>query len=227
MQKTSPVITFSRLLFMVVALIALVYGVVMNVTKQISTTPYLITVVTAIVGFAITYVPSLMYQTRIATLPIKLQEFIAIFTIMAMFFGEILSFYDRFIWWDTMLHFSSGIMLSLIGLSLFKSLNQIGGNYSQGNPVVAVVFAVLFAIACGALWEIVEFAGDSLLGMNMQRWQTISSDVQRASNLSNPGLVNTMKDIICDVVGSLCSMALMVPFKRKSIFNSITAQLLN
>jgi hypothetical protein len=223
MQKENTVILSSRLLFIVVALSAPIYGIGMNSTKQVAMGSYYIVAVTAMIALAITYIPEIMYQRKIVALPIKLQEFIAIFTVLAMFFGEIMNFYDRFVWWDSMLHFFSGIMLSLIGSNLYQSLSGTNTNSSQHNPIVAIAFAVLFAIACGAVWEIIEFAGDSLLGMNMQRWQVSASEqysaLQSMSNLSNPGLVNTMKDIICDVIGSLCSIFFMLPSKNAGIFN--------
>jgi len=223
MQKENTVILSSRLLFLAVALSAPIYGIGMNSTKQVAIGSYYIVAVTAMIALAITYIPEIMYQRKIVALPIKLQEFIAIFTVLAMFFGEIMNFYDRFVWWDSMLHFFSGIMLSLIGSNLYQSLSRTNTNSPQYNPIVAIVFAVLFAIACGAVWEIIEFAGDSLLGMNMQRWQVSASEqysaIQSMSNLSNPGLVNTMKDIICDVIGSLCSIFFMLPSKNTGIFN--------
>ena len=229
MQRSKPVILYSRLLFFVIALCAPIYGIMINIIKQISPETYFIAAITAIVALAITHIPDIMCRKNIV-LPTKLQEFMVIFVVLSMFCGEILNFYERFVWWDTMLHFFSGIMLSFIGFRLFLSLSKISSKSEEYNPVVAIVFAIMFAIACGAIWEIIEFAGDSLLGMNMQRWQILSSDtnvLQSSSNLSNPGLINTMKDIICGVVGSLCSVIFMLPLEKASVVNAISSKLLN
>ena len=224
MEKTSPIILSTRLLFIATALISAFYGAGVSFIMQVQMDSYFIVSLTAVVALVITYIPSVLHQRKIVVFTIRLQEFVAIFTVMAMFFGEILDFYERFVWWDTMLHLFSGIMLSFVGLSLFSSLSKINSNSVQYKPVVSIVFAVLFAIACGALWEIIEFAGDSLLGMNMQRWQSVTIE-ESISNLSNPGLINTMKDIICDVVGSLCSVPFMFPFKKVNKVDTITSQL--
>ena len=230
MQKTSPIILATRLLFVTIALISPFYGVGASFIMAVPMESYFIVSLTAVVALVITYIPDILQQRKIVVLSKKLQEFVAVFTVMAMFFGEILGFYERFVWWDTMLHFSSGIMLSFVGLSLFNSLSKINSDSVQYKSTVAIVFAVLFAITCGAIWEIIEFTGDSLLGMNMQRWQSVTKIVmvdEGITNLSNPGLINTMKDIICDVVGSLCSVPFMLPFKKPSKVNAITSQLLN
>ena len=152
-------------------------------------------------------------------MPAVIQVVFSIFTFCAMFLGEILHFYDRFAWWDIMLHFTSGIMFSMIGLMLFVSLNRKKEVRSQLNPIGTVLFAVCFSITCGAVWEVFEFAGDTLLGMNMQRWQTGIpqeewSMLQNMSNLSNPGLINTMRDIIADAFGSLLSIVFLLPLVR-------------
>lgn len=55
----------------------------------------------------------------------------------------------------------------------------------------------------------------------MQRWQTGIGPqdwaaMQNASNLSNPGLINTMKDIICDTAGTLVSIPILLPIIRRN-----------
>jgi hypothetical protein len=53
--------------------------------------------------------------------------------------------------------------------------------------VFVALFAFMFALGLGALWEIFEFAMDSIFGLNMQK----------------SGLVDTMWDLIVDTVGAL------------------------
>lgn len=118
-----------------------------------------------------------------------------------------------------MLHFTSGVMFSLIGYMLFLSFNRDAGVRRQLNPVIVVMFTVCFSVTCGAIWEIFEFGADSLLGMNMQRWQSVIPNeqwgaMQNVSNVSNPGLVNTMKDIISDTLGSVLSVFIILPLAR-------------
>ena len=219
MKKTNPLIKGIRLTFVLTSLVTVILGIVSCLESRTFEGEYLITVITALVSLAITYVPDFVSNKDIMVMPIGLQALFSVFTFCAMFLGEILNFYERFSWWDTMLHFTSGFMFSVFGYMLFLSFNRNSDIRRQLNPVIIVMFTVCFSITCGAIWEIFEFAGDSLLGMNMQRWQSgIPADewgaLQNASNLSNPGLVNTMKDIISDTLGSVLSVFLILPLAK-------------
>jgi len=213
-KKTNPIILSARVLFAVTCIAALLLGIVNGVTEREFAGGYFITALTAAVSILITHVPEFVSQKDILIMPMGLQVFFSLFTFCAMFLGEILDFYERFVWWDTMLHFISGFMFSVIGFMLFLSINRESGVRSQLNPIMIVIFTICFSIACGAVWEIFEFAGDSLLGMNMQKWQGAVQFEQHASNLSNPGLVNTMKDIISDTLGSALSAAFIYPLAK-------------
>jgi uncharacterized membrane protein YjdF len=59
------------------------------------------------------------------------------------------------------------------------------------------LFAFLFAVAVGALWEIYEFGMDQLVGTNMQK-----------PMLGDPsGLTDTMWDLIVDTLGAFAVSA--------------------
>ena len=54
------------------------------------------------------------------------------------------------------------------------------------RPRFVALFAFMFAVGMGALWEIFEFGMDQMFGLNMQK----------------SGLVDTMWDLIVDAVGA-------------------------
>lgn len=180
---------------------------------------YFAVTLTSLVTIAILHVPDFLKEKNLIAVPAILQTAFSIFTFCAMFLGEIFDFYTRFSWWDTMLHFSSGILFSIAGYLLFVSFNRENRIRRHLNPLSVLLFAICFSIACGVFWEIFEFAGDSLLGMNMQKWQSDASAKEWASmlndsNFSNPGLINTMKDIIADTLGSICSVVFLLPLVK-------------
>ena len=219
MKKTNPIIRSIRVIFVLTSIVAAILGIAGGIEAQAFDGAYFNVVLTALISLAITFVPDFVANKDIMVMPIGLQALFSGFTFCAMFLGEIMDFYTRFSWWDTMLHFTSGVMFSLIGYMLFLSFNRDAGVRRRINPAMVVMFTVCFSIACGAIWEIFEFGGDSLLGMNMQRWQSVVSNeqwsaMQNASNFSNPGLVNTMKDIISDTLGSVLSVFLILPLAR-------------
>jgi uncharacterized membrane protein YjdF len=69
------------------------------------------------------------------------------------------------------------------------------------TPRFVMLFSFCFAVAIGALWEIVEFTIDSSLGWNMQK----------------SGLVDTMWDLIVDAIGAfVVSLSGYFYLKRKN-----------
>jgi uncharacterized membrane protein YjdF len=61
------------------------------------------------------------------------------------------------------------------------------------KPGFVAIFAFMFAVGIGALWEIFEFSMDSLFGMDMQK--EMRGDPS--------GLTDTMWDLIVDILGAL------------------------
>lgn len=102
-----------------------------------------------------------------------------------LFLGEVYGFYVRFWWWDILMHFGSAMGFGLIGFVIVFMLFQ-GDRFAAPHWVLAF-FAFCFAMMIGAIWEIFEFAMDQIFGMNMQK----------------SGLVDTMTDLIVDMIGAL------------------------
>ena len=59
-------------------------------------------------------------------------------------------------------------------------------------------FAFCFAVSLGSIWEIYEFASDSILKTNMQKFK-LENGTELVGKLA---LDDTMKDIIVDCVGA-------------------------
>ena len=141
----------------------------------------------------ITFVPMLL--TRRFNIVITAEfELLAIgFVFASLFLGEVRGFYVRFWWWDIVLHTASGFLLGIIGFLLVHVLNEIKEVGLYMKPGFVALFAFLFALGMGALWEIFEFSMDGLLGLNMQK--PMFGDAS--------GLTDTMWDLIVDAAGAL------------------------
>lgn len=110
-----------------------------------------------------------------------------IFIFFAMYLANVMNFY-AFDAYDKILHFVSGILLAFYGLIYCVYL--CGYKESESiNPMMMVVFPFLFAVACAGVWEIWEFATDSIFGLTAQ----------------NGSLNDTMWDIICGSIGGIIS----------------------
>lgn len=219
MNRTNFVIMAIRLILALTCAGAALRGICAGFARDEFTASYFVTAFTALLALAITYIPDFLFHKDIMVMPAALQTAFTLFTFLAMFLGEILSFYDHFPWWDSMLHFSSGVMFGIIGYMLFISLNRDCGIRKRLNPVSVVLFVFCFSVSCGTVWEIFEFAGDTLFRMNMQRWMNNYSPAEwvalhNVSNASNPGLMDTMKDIINDTFGTLFSIAVILPLVK-------------
>lgn len=116
----------------------------------------------------------------------ELYLLVLLFIFLSMFLGKLCDFYSIFPWWDKMLHTLSGVLLSIIALSLYKSLRG-RDELQTKDSLLIITFILCFAIAMGALWEIFEFTTDLLFNLNSQKGS----------------LQDTMGDLIADTAGAL------------------------
>src|SRR5690606_10264636 len=142
---------------------------------------------------AVSLVPLLLRRQYQIYIPAEFQILAVIFVFASLFLGEIHSYYERIWWWDMALHASSGLLMGIFGFLLVYLLNKNERAPIDMTPGFVALFAFLFALAVGTLWEIFEFAMDSLFGLNMQK-----------PMLGDPsGLTDTMWDLILDAIGAL------------------------
>lgn len=134
------------------------------------------------------YVISLSRRVKVR-IPASLLTAAIIFIYATLFLGEVGSFYERFWWWDVVLHTGSAIGFGLIGAIILILLFR--QEKVTASPMLISVFVFTFAVAIGAVWEIFEFAMDQSFGLSMQK----------------SGLVDTMADLIVDSIGALLASA--------------------
>ena len=129
----------------------------------------------------------LYFQKRInITLPPELNLIIVVFIIAGIVLGEIHDFYDRFIWWDSVLHTISGFIISTLAFGLLYVLYKNKKLIAPPSLIVFLSFSI--AMTMGVFWEIFEFFMDQTFGLNMQRAET--------------GVVDTMQDFIENMIGA-------------------------
>jgi uncharacterized membrane protein YjdF len=157
-----------------------------------------LTAVLVVVIMGVTLAPAVLGDRLPVDIPAEFQVLAVVFVFAALFLGEVRSWYERIWWWDIGLHTSSGLLLGLVGFLLVYVLNENARVDVHMRPRFVALFAFLFAVAVGAVWEIFEFAMDRLLGANMQK-----------PMFGDPsGLTDTMWDLIVDTLGAFAISAL-------------------
>lgn len=112
-------------------------------------------------------------------------EFIFLcFVFLAGVVGSVLKLYELVYWYDSFTHLLSGILTAYLGVIILKRIKK------YDNKIFNVMFLICFTLAVAACWEIFEFTSDSLLGLDAQR-------------VIETGVTDTMKDIICALLGSI------------------------
>ncbi len=175
--------------------IALLIGIALEVAAgqwlNVATT-------TAVLG--LTLLPLRMSRRFNVFIPPELEVLALIFVFAALFLGEVRGYYVRFWWWDLVLHSASGFLLGIVGFLLVHVLNEKEDLELHMKPRFVALFAFMFALGLGALWEIFEFGMDSIFGYNMQK----------------SGLNDTMWDLIVDAVGALVIAVLGYGYLRNA-----------
>lgn len=142
---------------------------------------------------------------------------IFIFFILAhYFFGEILGFFAKVKWWDSVLHTFSGMLIALLSFSLINLLNKNTDNF-QLNIWFAALFAFCFTVMVGVVWEIFEFCSDLWFDSNMQRAYVSTLHGRGEPLIGQEALKDTMKDLILDVIGAAtsCIICIIAVCKKK------------
>lgn len=132
----------------------------------------------------LSFLPLLLASRFSLTLPMPFLLATTLFIIGSIFMGEAFDFYERFWWWDLVLHGSSAVGFGLFGF-LFVFMLFEGDRFAAPPSALAFVSFCL-AMTVGALWEVFEYTMDQTFGLNMQK----------------SGLDDTMGDLMVDAFGA-------------------------
>ncbi len=135
----------------------------------------------------VTFLPIMTARYFHIRIPLEFDTTAVIFIYMSLFLGEAQNFYLRFWWWDLVLHSGAGFLVGITGFLLVYVINQNRRIDMHLTPGFIALFAFMFALGFGSLWEIFEFTMDSFFGLNMQK----------------SGLVDTMWDLIVNGISAL------------------------
>lgn len=194
-QRISILVNFLRITLVAAIGMAVFYGSLYNLF------------ISAVTLF-LTFLPALFEKTYKIDIPLDFEFASILFVYASLFLGEIHGFYERFWWWDLMLHASSALAFAITGFIVLYVL--LHAHKVSGKPVWVASLAFCFSVTMGVCWEIFEYAMDQLFGYNMQK----------------SGLKDTMQDLISNGIGAV--LASLVGFAyMKGHQSSYLVRLLN
>lgn len=155
---------------------------------------YLFSLLT-VVSIAISLIPSLLERSYRVTLPFEMDLLITLSIFLNTFMGEGLDLYQKVWLYDKALHVYGSAVIGLLAFVVVYTLNYTH-KVRLSLPFIGI-FTVTFAMAMGGLWEIGEFTVDSLFGKTTQN-----------------GLVDTMWDLINDLIGGIITAVLGMAYVR-------------
>lgn len=131
-------------------------------------------------------------------IPPEFELLAVIFVYASLYLGDFHGYYLKYWWWDILLHTGSGLILGIFGFLLVYVINEHEDLEMHMKPSFVGLFAFMFALGMGCIWEIFEFALDQLLGMDTQ----------------GGSLVDTMSDLIVDGIGAFIISVLGYSYLR-------------
>ncbi|WP_338752678.1 membrane-spanning protein [Bacillus sp. FJAT-52991] len=136
----------------------------------------------------------LLFFKRIPfSLPLIVSYYALLFS--AFFLGAILRFYDRFSWWDTILHFFGSVFMAFVAVTLYKMFIPEPAERDISSWLI-FLFVFTFAVTFSVLWESVEFIG-TVMGI-------LESDDNK----------DTMTDLLSSMAGGLI-IAICAVFRKQ------------
>jgi len=138
----------------------------------------------ALATFSLSLAPMIFADRFHIHLPVRFFAGIVLFIFGTIYLGEAFDFYEKYWWWDVLLHGGSAMGFGLVGF-IFVFILFEGDRYAAPSWALSTM-AFAIAVSIGVIWEIFEFAMDQTFGLNMQK----------------SGLVDTMWDLIVDVIGA-------------------------
>ena len=119
-----------------------------------------------IASFLITMLPTILKRSARVVLPV----WMVLWIVVSLFLhtaGGALDLYDKVLYWDHITHAASASLIAALGFVVAITVDLYAKSIFFPRPFVSL-FVLMFGMAMGVLWEIMEFAEDQILGTRLQ-----------------------------------------------------------
>jgi len=153
-------------------------------------------VVNAAIGLGVTQLPAVLERDH----QIPMDPALTLWITVAVFFhalgtaglpGSATNFYRSIWWWDHMTHTLSSSIVAGAGYATARAIEVHSDAVSLPDRFM-FVFILLFVLAFGVFWEVIEFAVAGIASLSGTR-----------SVLTQYGLRDTMLDLLFDTLGGI------------------------
>ena len=150
-------------------------------------------VLNAIAALGITFVPTVLTRKYY----ISLDPSLTLWITLAVFLDALgtLSFYETVARWDNLTHALSASVIAAAGYVIIRAID-IYTDDLYIPPRFMFIFILLFVLAAGVIWEILEFLTDEMVVM-----------FEMEAFLTQHGISDTMRDMLFDLLGALAVAA--------------------
>lgn len=147
--------------------------------------------------FVFTYIPDLIEHVFKVSIPTYMKILFILFISCHFILGEIYEFYGTVKLWDVILHATTVIIITIVGISIVYILVEEGK--TKLMPLLLLIFPICFSMTIEVMWEMVEFTSDVVLKTNMQRY---NNSITGEPFIGQKALIDTMKDLIVDFIAA-------------------------
>lgn len=144
-----------------------------------------------------TYIPNFIEHIFKVNVPLYMGISFIIFCICHFILGEIAGLYASVTIWDSLLHSSTVVVITLVGVSTIYILNEEGK--INLIPIFLIIYPICFVMTIEVIWEMIEFSSDVILKTNMQRF---NNSLTGEPFIGQRALLDTMKDLIVDFLSA-------------------------
>jgi hypothetical protein len=138
----------------------------------------------ALAAIFISTLPSVMKRDLNIVLPVELNFWIVL-ALFVHLIGSFSGFYDNLPGWDHLTHAMSASLVAALGFVVVTAVDKYADSIHL-PPAFLALFIIMFTMAIGVIWELMEYMVDEFTGSYLQY-----------------SLSDTMRDLLFDAIGGL------------------------
>jgi len=140
-------------------------------------------------------------------IPDFIENLFLLFIVSALLLGEVANFFITVWWWDVMLHIFSGLLVTIVGFSIYNGSIKERNLKKQTHPFFVALFVFCFTVTVETSWEIIEYFFDTTVA-NSNMLRTVDSatlvpytGIEAVRDTMNDILLNMASAFVIAIIG--------------------------